>query len=84
MLDAWIASAVCITMAAMTAATLTWWIALSHSAPWVLSGRPDGTLGGFVPAQLLADTTLMLIASLLGAVGATRALRALPDLNRTS
>jgi len=82
-LDAWIASAVCMAMAAMTAATTAWWIALSHSAPWVLSGRPDGTSGG-LPAQLLAYTALMLVASLLGAVGATRALRALPGLDRTT
>ena len=83
-LDAWIASAVCITMVAMTAATLTWWIALGESAPWVLSGRADGTTGGFLSSQLFAYTILMLTGSLLGAIGATKALRALPGLDTPS
>jgi hypothetical protein len=79
-LDALIASAVCVAMVVMTAATLTWWIALAHSAPWVISGRRYAAAGASLSPQLLACTVLMLIAGVLGTIGATKAFRVLPDL----
>jgi hypothetical protein len=83
-LDASIASAVCSAMVVMTAATLTWWIALARSAPWVISGRRHAVSAVSFPPQLLACTMLMLIACVLGTIGATKAFRALPELDGPS
>jgi hypothetical protein len=76
-LDAWLAAAVTLAMAVMTAATAIWWAALANSAPWTLSGSGAGSPGSPLPPQLLAYATLMLIATLLGAFGAVLARRGL-------
>jgi hypothetical protein len=81
-LDTLIASAVCVAMAVMTVATVTWWAALAHSAPWALTGQRPGQAAASLPPQLLAFTVVMVIASVLGTVGATKAIRTLPDLRR--
>jgi hypothetical protein len=79
-LEAWLASAVTVTMGAMTAATAVWWAALAHTAPWALAGGPAGSTASPLAPQLFAAATLMLVATLIGALGATRSLRALPAL----
>jgi hypothetical protein len=73
-LEAWIAAGVTLAMAAMTIATAIWWAALEHSAPWVLAGEPAGSFVFISPPALVGATTLMLVATLLGAFGAGRAL----------
>ena len=82
---AWIACAVTVAMGVMTAGTAIWWAALADAAPWFLAGRPVGSSASGLAPQLLCATGLMLVACLLGATGAQRALRALPSLSeRTS
>jgi hypothetical protein len=64
-LDTWLASGVTVAMGVMTAATLTWWAASAQAG---------------VPPLLVGCVTLMIVGTLLGAIGTTRALRALPAL----
>jgi hypothetical protein len=71
-LEALAAGVVTLSMAAMTGATVIWWVALAHSAPWFLSGA--------APPGLVVAALAMVIATLASAAGATRALRALPEL----
>ncbi len=60
-------------MAMMTAATLTWWIAVAIVSPGALTGPPaSGHASPVVPALALA-TALMALASALATVGARRA-----------
>lgn len=80
-LQAWIAGGVTMAMGAMTVATAIWWAALAHAAPWFLAGKPVGLVGSPLAPQLVAAAVLMLAATLLGATGAQRALRALPGLS---
>jgi hypothetical protein len=71
-LEAVAAGLVTMAMAAMTGATVIWWVALAHSAPWFL--------GGSAPLQLVLPGLMMATATLVAAAGATRALSALPAL----
>jgi hypothetical protein len=71
-----VASAVTVAMAVMTTATAVWWAALASSAPWFLAGRPVGSAASPLAPQLLAAATLMLVATLLGALGAFRSVTA--------
>ena len=79
--EAWIASLVTAAMAAMTVAALVWWIALADLAPWFLAGRPVGSSASPFAPELLAACALMVLATLIGATGAQRAMRALPALS---
>jgi len=79
-IEAWLAAAVTLAMVGMTAATVVWWIALADAAPWFLAGRPRGESGSPLAAQLGVSAALMVLASLLGAAGSHRALRALPRI----
>ncbi|HEX3328301.1 MAG TPA: hypothetical protein VHS27_00180 [Gaiellales bacterium] len=73
-----LAVGVALSMAAMTAATVLWWVALARSAPWFLAGEPAGSPGSsFAPALLLA-AIVMVGAAGAAAAGASRALRAAP------
>lgn len=79
-LQARLSCAVTVAMGVMTAATLVWWAALAHAAPWSLAGRPPGEVASPVVPQLVVVCAVMACATLLGAVGAQRAIRALPAL----
>lgn len=78
-LQARLSCAVTVAMGVMTAATLVWWAALAHAAPWSLAGRPPGEVASPVVLQLVV-CAVMACATLLGAAGAQRAIRALPAL----
>ena len=75
-LDALLAAAVTVAMAVMTAATAVWWASLASSAPWFLAGQPSGTTGSAFAPTLTVATSLMLVATLVAALGAYRAVRA--------
>lgn len=79
-LQARLACAVTVAMGLMTAATAVWWAALADAAPWFLAGRRVGEAASPVAPQLVAVTALMALATLLGAAGAQRAIRAVPVL----
>jgi len=74
-LEASLAVAVSVSMAAMTVATATWWAALARSAPWFLGGRPTGSGGSPLPPLLVAAAVVMLLATTAGVAGAARAVR---------
>jgi hypothetical protein len=78
---AWIASGVAAAMGVMTAATAVWWAAIADAAPWFLAGRPVGASASPLAPQLLAIGAVMLFATVVGAAGAQRAMRALPVLS---
>ena len=80
-LEALLAAGTAATMVSMTAATAVWWATLARSAPWFLTGAPQGSTASPLAPQLLAATILMLIATGLALAGAARAVRAgRPDL----
>ncbi|MGH3051049.1 MAG: hypothetical protein ACRDLK_12910 [Gaiellaceae bacterium] len=70
-----------VAMAAITTATAIWWAALANSAPWFLAGKPVGAAGSPVAPALLVAALLMLAATLCGALGCGRAVRALPRVS---
>jgi hypothetical protein len=74
--EALIAAAITLSMAAMTVATAVWWHGLVHAAPWFFADRRPGTPSAAFPPQLVIATAAMAIATALGAVGARRALQA--------
>jgi hypothetical protein len=73
-----IAVAVSLTMLAMTVATAIWWAALASRAPGALQEQPSGADVSPLVIQLLVAMVLMVVATGLAVIGATRALRALP------
>jgi MFS family permease len=75
--EAYLASAVTVLMALMTAATTVWWVALAEAAPWFLAGRSAGTGGSPIAPQLVIAAALMVTAVLLGAAGARQTRRGL-------
>jgi hypothetical protein len=79
--EARIAVAAAVAMALMTAATVVWWGAMAHSAPWFLAGHAAGRTGSPLAAQMVTATALMVIASALAVAGAGRAIRALPAVS---
>lgn len=83
-MEAWIACAVSLAMGVMTAATTVWWAAIANSAPWFLAGAPAGTHASSRAPQMVVATSLMVLATLLGAAGARRAVRNLPTGRQAS
>jgi hypothetical protein len=82
-LEAWLAAGATVAMAAVTAATLVWWIALADAAPWFFSGAQARSSGGSTLApQLLAAAAVMVAATLLAAGASRHLLRDLPALHR--
>jgi hypothetical protein len=61
-------------MAAMTAATVVWWVAVAERAPAALTGSRGAHVSAAVP-QLVLAITLMLLATGLAGIGARRATR---------
>ncbi len=67
--EAALAVGVTLSMAAMTVATVTWWIVLARSA------QPSFFGGSAVAPQLFVAAALMLLATAAGALGSARAVR---------
>jgi hypothetical protein len=79
-LEAWLAAAVSFAMVTMTLATVVWWGALAHDAPWVLHGYALSAPASPLALQPLLAGILMTIATVLAIAGAIRALQTLPKL----
>jgi hypothetical protein len=75
-----IAMAVSVAMGVMTAATVTWWIAVADVAPAALTGGSASRSASALVPQLIVAAVLMLLATCLGAAGARQAAAALPEL----
>lgn len=71
-----LATAVTVSMAVMTAATVVWWASLASAAPWFLADRPPGSAASPVAPALLGATIVMLVATAAAALGARQAVRA--------
>lgn len=74
-LESLLAVAVGISMVVMTAAAVVWWASLANAAPWFFSGRSVGSTGSVVQPNGVVGSALILLATLLGLVGATRSAR---------
>ena len=75
--EVWLGAAVSAAMAVMTIATAVWWRSIASAAPWFFDGRPAGAGAAALPANMLVPAALMLCATCLGLIGATRAIKAL-------
>ena len=82
--DVWLAAAVTVTMAVMTIATAVWWGSLARAAPWFFDGRPAGSSASALVSNMVVPVGLMLGATVLGLIGATRAMRALMQVSRAA
>jgi hypothetical protein len=82
--EAWLGAGVSTAMAVMTIATAVWWGSLARAAPWFFDGRPVGAGASAIVSNVVVPVAFMLFATVLGLVGATRALRALPTLTLRS
>ena len=60
-------------MALMTAATVTWWVAVAIESPGALTGPPVAPHASPVVPALVMAAVLMTVATALGAAGARRA-----------
>ncbi|MGI8714165.1 MAG: hypothetical protein ACR2NR_13510 [Solirubrobacteraceae bacterium] len=78
--QAWLATGVAVLMAVMAGATLVWWVVVAGVAPAALTGGPAGGHASALVPQLIVGAALMLVATVVGATGAQRAVRALPAL----
>ena len=83
-LEARLCAAVAATMAVIGAATIVWWVSLADAAPAFLTGAPADRGGSTLAPQLLVAVAVMTVATLLGARGASRAVRELPALAGTA
>jgi hypothetical protein len=75
--------AVSAAMAVMTIATAVWWGGLAHAAPWFFDGRPAGSNASALVSNMIVPVVVMLCATVLGVIGATRATRALTGISAT-
>ena len=78
--QALLATAVTILMTVMTVATAAWWAIVAHSSPAALTGGSAAAQASAIVPQLVVAGSLMLIATMIAAVGAARADTALPEL----
>lgn len=81
--QAWLAAGVAGSMAVMSAATASWWIAVAARAPAALTGSGAVHASAAVP-QLILAIALMLLAAGMGTVGARQATRSLPGVTASS
>jgi len=72
MLAAGVTAAMCV----MTGATAVWWGALASRAPWFFTGTRPGSAGSVLPLNLVVPVVLMLLATVLGALGTRRSFAA--------
>jgi hypothetical protein len=75
-LETFLATAVTVCMAAVTAATVVWWAALASVAPWFLAGLPAGSTPSPAAPALIGATILMLLSTAVAAAGARQAVHA--------
>lgn len=73
-LQSWLATAIAIAMATVTAATVAWWVSLAGAGRSFLAGPGPGALDSTLPPELVAAVALMIAATLLAGAGARRAL----------
>ena len=76
-LEVWLGATVSVAMAVMTIATAIWWGSLASAAPWFFDGRPVGSSASALVSNVVVPAGLMLCATSLGLIGATRAIKAL-------
>lgn len=81
-IEAMLAGLATVIMAGMTTATAVWWGVLASVAPWFLWDAPAGTPSSPADPNLIGTMALMLSATLLAAIGTTRALRGSRALTR--
>jgi hypothetical protein len=79
-LQARLASAAALGMAVMAAATLVWWVVVADAAPGALTGGPDTGHPSAIVPRLVVAIVIMLAATALGAIGASRAAGAMGAL----
>jgi hypothetical protein len=79
--ESWLGAGTAMAMATISAATLVWWIALAHAAPWFFSGHAEARGGSALAPRLFVAVAIMLIGTLLGARSARRALVEIPALS---
>ena len=80
-LEVWLGAIVTATMSAMTIATGVWWGSLARAAPWFFDGRPVGSNASALVSNMIVPAALMLCATSLGLIGATRAVKALMNVS---
>jgi hypothetical protein len=78
--QALLATAVTVLITVMTVATAAWWVIVGHSRPAALTGGSAAAQASAIVPQLVVAGSLMLIATMIAAVGAARADTALPEL----
>ena len=79
--EVWLGAIVSAAMAVMTIATAVWWGSLASAAPWFFDGRPAGSSSSALVSNMIVPVGLMLCATALGLIGATRAMKALGKLS---
>ena len=80
-LEARLGAGACATMVVMTIAASVWWGSLARAAPWFFDGRPVGAHASAFAWNILAPVVLMLCATSLGLLGATRAVQAVAQIS---
>jgi hypothetical protein len=80
-LEARLGAAACATMVVMTIAASVWWGSLARAAPWFFDGRPVGAHASALAWNILAPVGLMLCATSLALLGATRAVKAVAQIS---
>ena len=75
--EVWLGAIVSGAMVVMTVATAIWWASLARAAPWFFDGRPVGSSASPLVSNMIVPSGLMLCATTLGLIGATRAIKAL-------
>ena len=83
-LEVWLGAAVSAAMIVMTTATALWWGSLARAAPWFFEGRPVGSNASPLVSNMVVPVFVMLVATILGLIGATRALNALARVSAGS
>ena len=74
-------AALTVAMAVMTIATAVWWGALAEAAPSLFDGRPAGSNASSLDWNMIVPVVLMLCATTVGLIGATRAAKALTGIS---
>ena len=83
-LEVWLGAAVSAAMIVMTIATALWWGSLARAAPWFFEDRPVGANASPLVSNMVIPVFVMLLATILGLIGATRALNALTRISAGS
>lgn len=81
--EARLGAALSAAMAVTTIATAVWWGTLASAAPWFFEGRPAGSHASALVPNMIVPALLMLCATALGLIGATRAARAVKASSAT-